>query len=463
MWLNIVIECTRPSHHKIAMSLNLLSKIKNKIFIMIKLILTYSLLILFFNCFSQENIDIPHQLYHQYQGDFVFEDGRYITGGPMGEIKGSLVYIDPVDGSIGGVFVPENKTTFSSAFPPDSKSKIEFKINKKKAVEGLWWINENAEKKYARKEVSAIVQQVKFENGNITLAGELTLPLGQGPFPVIINVHGSGRQDRHAGPWTSFFTRYGIAVLSYDKRGVGESTGRYETAGYEDLASDVLAGVDFLKNQPKINSDLIGIQGSSEGGWVASIATSKSEDVAFLLVRAGSGVSGFETYMHEVKNELAEKDLKKQEWVDAVKFERAIYNMALSEVSIDSINSFIRNARNEYAWFEKAFQGWDHLNPEYRIKIKKTGPVDPVESFRKITVPVLWFLANEDENVPYELSEPRIRLALEEAGNEDYQVVTIKGVRHDFIFHSKDGSSKYVDGYWDKMADWLQTRGFVKK
>ncbi|MEB8346761.1 alpha/beta hydrolase [Flavobacteriaceae bacterium KMM 6898] len=428
----------------------------------LKLILTFNFLILFLDCFCQGNIAITHELYHQYQGDFVFEDGIYITGGPMGEIKGSVLYLDPVNSHLGGIFIPVNKTTFSSAFPPGSKSKIEFKINKKKTVEGMWWTNEKGEKKYAKKEISPIVHKVNFDNGDIALAGELILPKGEGPFPVIINVHGSGRQDRHDGPWSSFFTRYGIAVLSYDKRGVGESTGRYETAGYEDLASDVLTGISFLKNHPKINAELIGIQGSSEGGWVGSIAASKSEDVAFLLVRVGSGVSGFETYMHEIKNELAEKDLSKQEWVEAVKLERAYYNLALSNVSIDSINSFIRMARSKYDWFEDAFNGWDHLDPEYRIKMRETGPIDPVDSLRNITIPVLWFLADEDENVPYALSEPRIKLALEEAGNEDYQVVTIKGVKHNFILQNKDGSSKYVDGYWDKMADWLQKRGFTK-
>lgn len=430
---------------------------------MIKKILLLILTISSFNTFSQENEIISHDLYHQYQGDYVFEDGRYITGGPMDEIKGGIVFLEPEDGTLGGAFLPETKTLFKSAFPPESKTKIQFNLNDKDQVEGLWWIGEKGDKKYAKKELSPVVKQVKFKNGNITLAGELTLPKGEGPFPAIINVHGSGRQNRHLGPWTSFFTRYGIAVLSFDKRGVGESTGRFETAGYEDLASDVLAGIDFLKNHPEINHDLIGIQGSSEGGWVGSIAASKTNDIAFLLVRAGSGVSGFETYMHEIKNELAAKDLTKKEWVKAVKLERDYYNLALTDVSIDSINSFIRNARMKNDWFEKAFDGWDHLNPEYRIKMRETGPVDPVESLRKITVPVLWFLADKDENVPYELSEPRIKLALEEAGNEDYQVITIKGVTHNFILQNEDGSLKYVDGYWDKMADWLKKHGFTDK
>lgn len=431
---------------------------------MIKKICTLILTVLSLNSFSQGNDKISHDLYHQFQGDFKFEDGSYITGGPMDEVKGSLVYIEPEGGNLPVIiFVPETKSIFKATFPPESESKIEFKFNNKNQVEGLWWIDENGDKRYAEKEISPIVEQVKFNNGNITLAGELNLPKGEGPFPAIINAHGSGRQNRHFGPWTSFFTRYGIAVLSYDKRGVDESTGRFETAGYEDLASDVLAGIEFLKNHPKINNNLIGIQGSSEGAWVGSIAASKTKDIAFFLVRAGSGVSGFESYMHELKNELASKDLTKQEWVEAVKLERDFYNLALSDVSIDSINSFIRNARIKNDWFERAFDGWDHLDPEFRIKMRETGPIDPVESLRKITVPVLWFIADKDENVPYELSEPRIKLALEEAGNEDYEVITVKGVRHNFFIQNEDGSFKYVDGYWDKMADWLKKHGFAKQ
>lgn len=381
----------------------------------------------------------------------------------MDEVKGSLVYIEPFDRNIGGVFVPEAESIFKSALPPGSKSKIEFKFNNNNQVKGLWWMDETGDKKYAEKEISPILKQVKFHNADITLAGELSLPEGEGPFPAIINVHGSGRQTRHMGPWTSFFTRYGIAVLTYDKRGVGESSGKYETAGYADLAGDVLAGIEFLKSHPEIDSSLIGIKASSEGGWVGSIAASKTKDIAFLMVRVGSGVSGFETYMHEVKNELAVKDLTKLEWGDAVKFERDFYNLALSDVSIDSVNSFISSARTNKDWFERAFADWDHLNPEYRIKMRKTGPVDPAESLRKITIPVLWFLAEKDENVPYELSEPRINLALEEAGNEDYEVVTIKDVRHNFILQNEDGSFKYADGYWNKMAEWLEERGFAGK
>lgn len=428
---------------------------KQKIYIL--LFLAFSI-----NSFSQIIEELDHDLYHQFQGDYKFEDGTYLTGGPMGEIKGSLVFLEPENRNMGGVFIPETSSIFKSAFPPESKTKIQFHFNDKNQVEGLWWIGEKGNRKYAVKEISPVVKQVKFSNGDITLAGELHLPKGEGPFPAIINIHGSGRQNRHFGPWTSFFTRYGIAVLSYDKRGVEGSTGTLETAGYEDLASDVLSGIEFLKSDPNINKNLIGIHASSEGGWVGAIAASRSSDIAFLIVRVGSGVSGFETYMHEVKNELAAKDLTKQEWVEAVKLERDYYKLALSDATLDSINSFIRDARTKRHWFTRAFGDWNQLKPQYRIKMKETGPIDPAESLRKITVPVLWFLAEKDENVPYELSLPRIKLALKEAGNENYEIITIKNASHNFILEDQDGNPKYVDGYWDKMASWLIKNRFTK-
>ncbi|MDX1471986.1 MAG: hypothetical protein R3213_10850, partial [Flavobacteriaceae bacterium] len=87
----------------------------------------------------------------------------------------------------------------------------------------------------------------------------------------------------------------------------------------------------------------------------------------------------------------------------------------------------------------------------------------PAESLRNVRVPTLWFLAKNDENVPYDLSYPRIKAALKEAGNEDYEIITLEGVKHNFILENEDGSSRYVDGYWDKMAEWLLEHEFTIK
>src|SRR5215210_3085063 len=67
-----------------------------------------------------------------------------------------------------------------------------------------------------------------FQNGDVRLAFTLDLPPGQGPFPAVVLGHGSGRLTRDDLRWfASQWTRLGFAVLRFDKRRVGESTGSF--------------------------------------------------------------------------------------------------------------------------------------------------------------------------------------------------------------------------------------------
>ena len=143
---------------------------------------------------------------------------------------------------------------------------------------------------------------VNYENkaGGVTLAGTLTVPPGAGPFPAVILITGSGAQDRDESLFghkpflvlADYLTRRGVAVLRVDDRGVGGSTGSIKTSTSEDFASDVLAGLDFLKGRKEIDSKKIGLIGHSEGGIIAPIAAARSKDVAFIVLMAGTGVPG---------------------------------------------------------------------------------------------------------------------------------------------------------------------------
>jgi len=115
-------------------------------------------------------------------------------------------------------------------------------------------------------------ETITFQNGDVTLAGTLDLPAGKGPFPAIVTVHGSPpltRNDIYNLRISHFFVQHGYAVLRYDKRGAGESTGKYPEVGtHKDgvanvnvLADDALAGVEFLKNHDLIDPDMIGLAG----------------------------------------------------------------------------------------------------------------------------------------------------------------------------------------------------------
>lgn len=142
-------------------------------------------------------------------------------------------------------------------------------------------------------------EEVVYENkeAGIKLAGTLTLPQSEGPFPAVILITGSGQQNRDEEVFghrpflvlSDYLTRQGIAVLRVDDRGIGGSTGNFSQATTEDFAGDVLAGVEFLKNRPEINPDQIGLIGHSEGGLIAPMVAVKSPDIAFIVLMAPLG------------------------------------------------------------------------------------------------------------------------------------------------------------------------------
>lgn len=115
----------------------------------------------------------------------------------------------------------------------------------------------------------------------------MTLPTGKGPFPVVLLISGSGPRDRDETVFchrpflvlADYLTRQGIAVLRVDDRGVRESSGDFSLATSEDFASDVSAGIEYLKTRKEINPEKIGLIGHSEGGIIAPMVAVKSPDI----------------------------------------------------------------------------------------------------------------------------------------------------------------------------------------
>jgi len=135
---------------------------------------------------------------------------------------------------------------------------------------------------------------VSFAN----LAGTFSVPQGKGPFPAVVLIHGSGPLDRDEKVFehkpflvlADHLNRQGIAVLRYDKRGVGKSGGIYKGATSMDFARDAEAAVGFLRGRPEVGS--IGIVGHSEGGLIAPMVAARDPKVAFVVMLAGPGVRG---------------------------------------------------------------------------------------------------------------------------------------------------------------------------
>ncbi len=147
-------------------------------------------------------------------------------------------------------------------------------------------------------------EEVTFTNkkeGN-TLAGTLTIPEGDGPFPALVLVSGSGQQNRdeelmnHRPFWViaDYLSRRGVAVLRYDDRGMGGSTGEVLNATSMDFSYDAEVAFDFLLNRKDINASQVGILGHSEGGIINFMVAERRPEVAFLVSLAGPAVNGIE-------------------------------------------------------------------------------------------------------------------------------------------------------------------------
>lgn len=141
------------------------------------------------------------------------------------------------------------------------------------------------------------IEEVSFENksDNITLMGTLTKPKGGGKFPAVVLITGSGPHTRdheilgHKPFWViaDYLTENGIVVLRYDERGIGESSGDFNSATTFDLKNDVVSAIKFLKNHPSVDLSKVGVIGHSEGGLISWMLGSEENDLSFLVSLAG--------------------------------------------------------------------------------------------------------------------------------------------------------------------------------
>src|SRR6516225_1554864 len=151
--------------------------------------------------------------------------------------------------------------------------------------------------------------EVSFRNeaADVTLAGTLTLPRAAGPFPAALLIAGSGPYDRDESvanhkPFlvlSDYLTRKGIAVLRYDKRGAGKSTGSADRATTLDLANDAQAAIRFLRTRKEIDASRLGLIGHSEGAIIAPYIAAHSKELPWLVLLAAPATKGQDTFLNQ--------------------------------------------------------------------------------------------------------------------------------------------------------------------
>src|SRR5438876_553221 len=237
-------------------------------------------------------------------GSYALAKDHIIDIGPMGEMGGDLVFLDSKtlrEGHLHQVSEAEFVAGPTLGRHKPVAIRITFLRDDRGNINAIRWDGDGIHNRVANRIAPHKTESVEVRNGDVVLRGELLVPMTEGRHPAIVFAHGSGPATRHAGMWNVFFVRLGMAVLSLDKRGAGDSTGDFRTASMDDLASDWLAGVTFLKSRSDIDPKRIGVHGSSQGGWTAPLMAARSGDLSFIIVRAGSGTNIADPILHEVE------------------------------------------------------------------------------------------------------------------------------------------------------------------
>ncbi|MCX7874754.1 MAG: alpha/beta fold hydrolase [Melioribacteraceae bacterium] len=295
-------------------------------------------------------------------------------------------------------------------------------------------------------------EEIFFENkdANIILAGTLTIPKEGNNFPSVVLVSGSGPQDRDETlmghkPFlviADYLARNGIAVLRFDDRGVGKSKGNFSSATTFDFASDVLSAIEYLKSRKELNHKKIGIIGHSEGGLIAPICAVNSNDVSFIVLLAGPGVSGKEILLLQTELILKANGVSQDDILKTKNENEKIYSLILSESdSLTIYNKLIKlrdeeiskmseeekkKPENSKEFFERQIKSI--LSPWFRTFVK----YDPRPILEQITIPVLALNGEKDLQVaPYQ-NLPEIEKALIKAGNKNYKIVELPKLNHLF-------------------------------
>jgi len=297
-----------------------------------------------------------------------------------------------------------------------------------------------------------IEEELVYENkeAGITLAGTLTLPPGKGPFPAVLLITGSGPQDRNETIFNhcpflvlaDYLTRQGVAVLRVDDRGVGKSTGDFSQATSEDFALDVLAGIEYLKTRKEINPKQIGLIGHSEGGLIAPMVAVKSPDVAFIVLMAGTGLTGEEILY--LQSDLISKAMgvNEEEIAKSRQFNEKIFSVIKEEEDNEIAKERLRQMVMAYlAELSDEEKDWIS-DPEEYLKAQLQNLLspwsrffltyDPKPTLSKVKCPVLAINGEKDFQVPPKENLSAIEEALKAGDNKNFTIKELPDLNHLF-------------------------------
>jgi len=324
----------------------------------------------------------------------------------------------------------------------------------------------------AGKSIPLVTTDTSFESGGVQLAGRLVLPPGKDRVPLVILVHGS--EDTSALQLFALQRQLpasGVGAFVYDKRGTGASQGIY-THDYHLLAADAAAAVGEARRLAGARAGRVGMQGSSQGGWVAPLAATLVP-VDFVIVAYGLAVSPMEEDREAVALDMSRHGFGARETGKALEVASAAEGLIRS--GFHSGYAEVAALRERYSaepWF-RYLRGniTGVLLGQSESWLREHGPVllngvipdyDPMPVLRQLKIPQLWVLGADDIDAPIGETMRRLRVLRHEG--KPINVVIYPRAEHGILEYELDAkgervSTRQAPTYLSLMAEFARTSG----
>jgi pimeloyl-ACP methyl ester carboxylesterase len=309
----------------------------------------------------------------------------------------------------------------------------------------------------------------RFRGSGTDLAGRLTLPSGTDKVPIVVLIHGA----EHFSALENYslqrqFAGVGIGVFAYDKRGTGNSGGRY-TQNYLTLATDAVFAMREARRLAGARAGRVGYQGGSQGGWVAPLAA-RIEPVDFVIVSFGLAVSVLDEDREAIELDMElggfgpQAKAKAMEVADATAaIVGSNFNAGYEQLEL------VKRNYGEEPWFKAVRGNFSKYLLDTPVEIsRKEGAIllegvpaqyDPMPVLSNLSTPQLWLLGGQDRDAPPAETMRRLN-TLRKEGRPITLIVYPNAEHGMYEFESlADGervSTRQPEGYFDAMRDFIK-------
>ncbi|WP_042481163.1 alpha/beta hydrolase family protein [Solitalea canadensis] len=307
-------------------------------------------------------------------------------------------------------------------------------------------------------------EEIVFRNkkDKIDFSGSFTRPKGSGKYPAVVLISGSGPQDRDETisghkPFfvlSDYLTKQGFAVLRYDDRGFGKSSGTFSTSSLYGFADDARAAFAYLKSRADVDATKIGLIGHSEGGYIASMIAADNKEIAFIVLLAGPGTTGKEVLLTQTRILMeaggAEESRIKTEENTIRKASAVIFSDKDSIAQAHELKTIFEDYWTKIPESDKSNQAYSEGFVNSRVKIWQSSwfsefvKFDPKPYLEKVKCPVLAINGTKDLQVEYKSNLSAIQSALEKGGNQRVTFAAMENLNHLFQTAQKGTVDEYA-------------------